>query len=100
MPSVPVHASNSCLATTYVEKRRNDINSMLVSTERSILPILLDSLKANIINVKDSATTISLIYILSPCTMQDYSTVRACGVQEGLLPLRSEFGTLLLLRRR
>jgi hypothetical protein len=81
MPSVPVHASNSCLAT-YVEKRRNDINSMPLSTERIILPILLDSLKANIINVKASATTISLICILSPCTVQDYSTVRACGVQD------------------
>jgi len=69
IPSVPVHASNSCLAT-YVEKRRNEINNMLVRIESSILPTLLDSLKANTINVKDSATTISLIWILSPCTMR------------------------------
>jgi len=81
MPSVPVHANNSCLAA-YVEKRRNEINNMQVSAERSILPILLDSLKANIINVKDSATTINLICILSVCTHQHYIRIRHTLLQE------------------
>ena len=81
MPSVPVHANNSCLAAS-VEKRRNEINNMQASTERSILPILLDSLKANIINVKDSATTISLICILSVCTHQHYIRIRHTPLQE------------------
>jgi hypothetical protein len=81
MPSVAVHANNSCLAT-YVEKRRNESNNVPVSMERSILPLLLDSLKANIINVKDSAITISLICILSRCSKQDYSRVPERLVQE------------------
>lgn len=47
MPTVPVHASNSCLGT-YVARRRDEINNMPVSTERSMFPILLVALKAKI----------------------------------------------------
>jgi hypothetical protein len=63
MPSIVMHANNNCLIK-YVEKRKKEMSNMPVNKERTIFPLLLDSLNANMMNVKDSAITIHRIFII------------------------------------